>query len=312
MPTTVEIPRPLWPGRLGLAVMTTARILLGIGMMPYAINKIFDYQFQVSAWKYAQSFGNINGKGLTWAMMGYSPAFQTLLGFLEFIPALLLFFNRTRRLGAVMMFPVALNVFLINVFLKLWPTTQLISGIFLALNLIVLLYDLPLYRSFLGRLLAPSTPIASRRWRLAAKIAGFAIPAVIVGYSCFSDYRGIQEDSVSISDFIGARQINGAGTWKIVSLNVAGQPIAVDAHSRFFFDFSRVAVFGDAQHPNIGKFDADKSHGTFAITKVAVAGSADPITGTYQVQGKRLLLNGVRDNQPVIATLEQDNWGPIR
>ena len=311
MSSAAAIPRPLLPGRIGLAVMTTARLLLGIGMMPYAINKIFDYQFQVSAWKYAQSLGNVNGKTLTWAMMGYSPHFQTLLGFFELVPAILLFFNRTRRLGALLMFPVALNVFLINVFLHLWPSTQIISGFLLALNVIVLLYDLPLYHSFLTPLLTSSAPIASPRLRISAKIVGFVVPVVVIGYFCATDYQGIQHDGVSISDFIGQRQINGAGTWKIVSLNINGQPIPIDSHCRFFFDFSRTAVFGDAQHPNIGKFDADKSHSTFQIAKVNVAGSSDIIAGTYRVESKRLFLNATRDNQPLTAVLEQDNWGPI-
>jgi hypothetical protein len=301
-------PRPQ-PSRIGTAVMTFARIFLGVAMMPYAINKIFDYQFQVSAWLYAQQLNNVPGRMLTWAMMGYAPHFQVLLGLLEFIPAVLLFLARTRRLGALLMFPVVLNVFLINIYLDLWPATQIISGVLLAINVFLLLYDLPMYLGFAATLLAAPTPIANPKLRLTAKIAGFLVPAAIIVAFCIYDYNGIQQDGVAVSDFIGTRQINGAGTWKIVSINVAGQPVPIDPHTRFFFDFTKAAVFGEVQHFSKGTFAANKLKGTFEIDKVQLAGSAAPIVGTYKAQDKRLLLTATRDNQPVVIVLEQDNWG---
>jgi hypothetical protein len=44
----------------------------------------------------------------------YSPVFQFLLGAFETIPAVLLLFARTRLLGALLLFPVVLNVAMIN------------------------------------------------------------------------------------------------------------------------------------------------------------------------------------------------------
>jgi hypothetical protein len=304
-------PRTPWLPRIGLAAMTVARLLLGAAMLPYAFNKILDFQFQVSAWNYARPLGAVSGKALTWAMMGYSPHLQIFLGFSELVPALLLFSSRTRRLGALLMFPVLFNVVLINFSLDLWPSTQLISSVLLALNVFLLLYDLPLYLDLLRRLLPPLTPILNPRLRLTANILGFLIPTAAIAYWSFETHHVTQTVAVPIVDFIGIRQINRAGTFTIESFRIANQPVPLPPGASLYFDFSNSVVFGDVQHPTFGKFSADHNLHTFQIDKLLFAGSASTINGTYQVAGDRLLLNGTRDNQPIALVLEQNNWGRL-
>lgn len=103
--------------RAALAAMTVARLVLAPGMMPYGVSKLFLLQFQVAASAYAQPLGETPGTTLTWAFLGYSPVFQFLLGTFEIIPAILLLFARTRRLGALLLLPVVLNVAMFNYFL---------------------------------------------------------------------------------------------------------------------------------------------------------------------------------------------------
>jgi hypothetical protein len=295
--------------RVALVSMTVARFILGLGMVPYGIDKLLDYQFKVAAWSYAQPLGLIDGKTLTWAMLGFSPRFQMLLGASELIPALLLLNARTRRLGALLMFPVLLNVVLINFFFDLWPGTKIVSSFLLALNAFLLFYDLPLYVDFFKRLLVPPVPIASRRLRVTAKISGFVISTMtIVVFVCFLIW-GIVRLNTPISDFIGVRSINSAGTWKVESLSIAGLPVTIAPGTSFFFNPFNTCVYGDVTHPHFGTFEADKFHQTFKIDKVLLEGSASTITGAYEVQGDRLLLNGRRDNQPILLTLQRDRWG---
>jgi hypothetical protein len=64
-----------------------------------------------------------------------------LLGFFELIPALLLLFRRTTLLGAILMLPMTLSVFLINKALNLWESTQLLSSVFLVLNVLIFLFE---------------------------------------------------------------------------------------------------------------------------------------------------------------------------
>jgi hypothetical protein len=119
---------PLIPSsRVGYIAMTVARLFLGLAMVPYAIDKLLAYQFKIPAWSYAQPLGATSGSTLAWATFGYSPRLQMLLGLFELIPALLLLNARTRRLGALIMLPVLLNVALINFSLDLWSGTKTVS-----------------------------------------------------------------------------------------------------------------------------------------------------------------------------------------
>jgi hypothetical protein len=119
------------------------RYLLGLAMFPYAITKILKIQFAVSGFAVTQArtIESLTGKQLTWAFLGYSGTFQILLGFLELIPALLLLFRRTTLLGAILMLPVTVSVFLINYSFELWNGTKFISTILLTLNLLVFILN---------------------------------------------------------------------------------------------------------------------------------------------------------------------------
>ena len=94
---------------------TLIRYALGLGMLPYGLTKIARTQFIVLPFhSWSEPLKDISGVTLTWAFLGYSPWFTVLLGFLEVIPAVLLLFRKTKLLGALLLFSVVLNVFLIN------------------------------------------------------------------------------------------------------------------------------------------------------------------------------------------------------
>jgi len=292
--------------------MTVSRIVLGLGMMPYAIDKLLDYQFKVDAWRYAQPLGWVDGKTLTWAMLGFSSHFQILLGVFELVPALLLLNARTRRLGTLLMFPVLLNVVLINFFFNLWPGTKIVSSFLLALNIFLILYDLPFYLDLLKRLLAPPVSKASPRLRL---ITFFISTTSIIAFIILLGYS-IVHFQIPLSDFIGARVINGAGAWKIESFSIAGQPLSVPPGNSFFFNSFNTCIYGDVTSLDTPAatctFEADKTNHTFKIEKLLLQGSAATIEGTYRVQGDHLFLNGNRNNQPISLTLQRIHWDHLQ
>lgn len=127
------------------------RYLLGITMLPYALTKILRTQFTLTGFALTQlqSLEAIPGTILAWAFLGQSAWFQILLGFLELIPAIMLLFRRTTLLGATLMLPVTLNVFLINYALDLWDGTKVIATVLLTLNILVLLFDWTKIKSLL-------------------------------------------------------------------------------------------------------------------------------------------------------------------
>lgn len=121
--------------------LAIARYVIGIGMLPYAINKIVRVQLVLRPNIWQKTLEYLSGKELTWAFLGHSAWFGILLGFLELIPALLLLFRRTSLLGAILMLPITLNVFLINYALQLWHGSKQVATLFLILNCLIFLFE---------------------------------------------------------------------------------------------------------------------------------------------------------------------------
>ena len=66
------------------------RYYLGFYLLTYGLTKIIQTQFVLfpfAAWQLPLE--KVSGSDLTWAFLGRAPWFQVLLGFLEFIPAML-------------------------------------------------------------------------------------------------------------------------------------------------------------------------------------------------------------------------------
>lgn len=118
------------------------RYALAISMMPYGITKLLKTQFVLSqSLMEPTTLEKLSGKTLAWAFLGYSSWFEVLLGFLELIPALLLLFRRTAFTGAILLLPVTLNVYLINMALNLWDGTKQIALLLLVLNCLLLILE---------------------------------------------------------------------------------------------------------------------------------------------------------------------------
>jgi len=118
------------------------RYALAIGMTPYGISKIFKTQFVLSqSLMLPTTLERMSSKTLAWAFLGYSSWFEVLLGFLELIPALLLLFRRTALTGTILLLPITLNVYLINMALNLWDGTKVIALVLLVLNCLLLLFE---------------------------------------------------------------------------------------------------------------------------------------------------------------------------
>ncbi len=278
-------------------------------MLPYGMSKLFDLQFQLPASVYAKPLGEIPGTSLTWAFLGYSPVFQILLGAFETVPAILLMFSRTRRLGALLLFPVAANVVMFNFFLDLWPGTQMISSVLLGLNVFLLLYDLPLYLGFLSRLMERPEPVVGGRLRTAGKVVAFLVPAVVIGLF-LKDFRGQLEMVLfPYTDFIGERQINRSGTWSVESVRIGDVPVSQGTGAILYFDFNQRCILESGSIKETGKYQVDKSKHTFQISGVPVAGNRDQVQGTYRVEGEKLLLDGYSEGRPVAVVLRRYRWG---
>lgn len=321
-----------------------ARYLLGTVMLYYAIVKLVNVQFQVSPFTYTRPLDQVPGRMLAWAYLGYAPWFQRLLGVAEFVPAIMLFFRRTARLGVVLMFPVLLNVLLINFALDLWHDTKIISCQLLAINIYLLLNHSSSLREALAKLLeAPARLRPFFRW------AEAMIPLAVLTVLSFNHYYDYERDARLISDFTGTRQINGAGAWAVEQLRIDGKnAIPEGERARFYFDvwqhvyYSRSEIascpqrgplipnqlsdkrayrdvlescsyFAEDRQPerteSEGVFDADRFRHSFQLTSLNLDGSNGEIQGTYSTNGPNLQLWGTIHGKKIEIALKRLNWG---
>ena len=120
-----------------------ARYALAALMMSFGMLKMLGMQFNTvrpfATW--AQPLERLSGQQISWAFMGHSPVFQFILGVFEFVPALLLLFRRTTLVGALLLLPMTLGVFLVNFQMNLWTNTKLDAVLMLSANILILLLD---------------------------------------------------------------------------------------------------------------------------------------------------------------------------
>jgi uncharacterized membrane protein YphA (DoxX/SURF4 family) len=311
LPAVETQPAQLRSSRVLTVFITVARFALGLGILTYGISKLTNFQFQVSPWTYAHPLIQTSGAMLTWAFLGYQPWFQFLLGLCETVPGLLLLNRRTWRLGALLLFPVLLNVVLINFALDLWHDTKIISSVLLLLNVFLLACDLRRYRTILAILLPPPSPFRNHRVRATAIAAAILVSVLAMGAFWVFGEMPANRDMDEISDFVGIRQINGAGTWAVDRVTVSGHEITGAPDRRLYFDIFKRCGYKSGLDESLGTFKATRIAHSVSISGVALGGDSSPISATYTLQGKVLRIEGQRNGQAVEIVLHRLNWGPM-
>lgn len=297
--------------RLLTILITIARYLLGLGILTYGISKLANFQFQVSPWTYAHPLIKTSGSMLTWAFLGYQPWFQFLLGVFETVPGLLLLSRRTWRLGALLLFPVLLNVVLINYALELWRDTRIISSILLLLNFFLLACEFPMYRSFLAALLPAPTRFRNRRVQAVGTVAAILVPALAMGAFWVLAEMPADRSMAEIEDFVGTRQINGAGTWGVDRIAIGGRDIPGAPDRRLYFDIFMKCGYKSGLEESLGTYKSSRSGHSVTISGLSLGGDSSPIAANYALQDKVLKIEGQRSGQPVEIVLHRLNWGPM-
>ena len=113
------------------------RYFLGLALVFYGFGKINLSQFPFpDLYTLNEPFGDSSPMGLAWAFMGYSPAYNIIIGSTEAISGVFLFIRRTKTFGALMSMVVMANVVALNfcydIPVKLFSSHLLIMGIYIA------------------------------------------------------------------------------------------------------------------------------------------------------------------------------------
>jgi len=160
------------------------RYPLGIIMLGYGMAKVFPGQFGTGILpldRLLEPYGHSSPMGILWTFMGYSRPYAIFCGLAEAVGGLLLFWQRTTTLGALIVAAGMANVAMLNfgydVPVKLFSTHLFLFAVFL------LLPDLGrLARVFvLNRpaAAAPERPPFTRVW---PRRAGLAVKTLLIGF----------------------------------------------------------------------------------------------------------------------------------
>ncbi len=190
--SVVDRRRPAYP-RAARWLVVGCRFYLGIVLLGYGLAKVIPTQFTTpSLTRLLQTFGTSSPMGIVWTFMGLFPAYTIFTGLMETIPAFLLFFARTRLLGACWAAAVMTNVAMINYAFDV--PVKLYSSHLLAMAVALALLDAPrLVALFLRNRPAPPADLRplfdSRRLNLAAA----AVAVLLVGSAVWGGVsRGLQ------------------------------------------------------------------------------------------------------------------------
>lgn len=140
-------------------LVVACRFSLGLVLLNYGLAKVLPTQFSPPGLtSLMQTYGESSPMRLVWVFMGLSPPYTIFAGLMETIPAFLLFFRRTRLLGACLAVAVMSNVVMLNfcfdVPVKLYSSHLLIMAMAL-----VLLDARRLVAFFVRNETAPPTPL---------------------------------------------------------------------------------------------------------------------------------------------------------
>ena len=132
-----------------------------------------------------QPYGDSSPMGIAWTFMGASKAYTMFSGFAEAIGGFLLFYRRTRTFGALLIFGVMFNVFMMNMSYDI--PVKLYSLHLLLMMLFVVLLDYKRIVNLFGLKKPVEVPSVGGKYFKSKKqnIAALVLKVVFVGYASY-------------------------------------------------------------------------------------------------------------------------------
>ncbi len=110
----------------------TTRVLLAIGFLPSGLKKAMGERFTI--------LGIETPVGFFFEALYRTGYYWNFIGFAQLLAALLLVIPRTKTLGAILYFPIIINIYLITMSMQFRGTTY-ITGMMLLGSLYLLIWD---------------------------------------------------------------------------------------------------------------------------------------------------------------------------
>ncbi len=172
------------------------RYYLAVVLIGYGFVKIFKTQFPFPFLeRLTQPYGNSSPMGLLWTFMGFSAAYNFFTGFCEALGGFLMFFRRTKMLGALITIGVMSNIVLLNFTYDV--PVKLLSLHLLFLSLFLLAPDAARLLNFLI-LNKPTVPeelkpiFKERKWNIALRVVKTILIILALGFQ-FLNISSVQK-----------------------------------------------------------------------------------------------------------------------
>lgn len=194
------------------------RYYLAFQLLVYGFNKVFKWQFYLPEPNLLFTpLGDLHRDILFWSAMGSSYSYTVFSGMAEIIPAILLLFRRTRRIGALIAAGVMLNVVAINFGFDI--SVKLLSSFLLLLSLIA---AVPLHWR----------PHFSKKWiyyGLKSALIGLLLLDSLYPYLKTGNFN---DDRAPRPAFHGAWEVEGKPEWRRLFVHRRGYLIVQDRQDK--------------------------------------------------------------------------------
>jgi hypothetical protein len=114
------------------------RWAIALVLLFYGFGKLTHAQFTILDSELDKPMGHVNGFWLTWYYFGYSGVYGTIIALSQIGGAILLTFRKSALLGASLLFPLVVNIVLIDIFYRI-DLGALLMAVFVLIGLIILL-----------------------------------------------------------------------------------------------------------------------------------------------------------------------------
>jgi hypothetical protein len=301
------------------------RYVIAMLMVFYGLGKIAHKFFDITYLTQDTRVKDLDSFFLVWYFYGRSNIQEIIIGFCEFIPAILLLFRRTSAWGIILVLPVALNVLLVNIFNHVSGFTFPLS-IFIVGGDIYLLYKWR-FRiiAFLGSLMEKHPPQLNKllrifRWIFKLTVLGFII-YMIAGSFIFSLFSGNKHTYIGRNKFTGGFELAALKVDDSVIIPAAGDTqyyknIYIEPQRRW----NTVLTFEKEYHPKAITINWNSENDSvstylkkqFDVTKDAVD-SNTAFNGIYRLKGDTLYIKGIQYHHTIEAKyykeqLKDYNW----
>ncbi|CAM3428520.1 hypothetical protein [Aequorivita lipolytica] len=139
------------------------RVFTAFYMFRYGMVKLTGEQFAYGKDLYDKTINELSGLDLTWVFFSYSESFANIIALFQICGGLLLLFNKTKLLAVTLLFPILLNILLIDILYAGYPILEAIINVsFYILVLVFICYNerIQISKAFAALILSPKNPLS--------------------------------------------------------------------------------------------------------------------------------------------------------